>query len=375
MTNIHLHMIRKTAIVIATVILATFSAKATDKFIDFHHGDILITNGKAPYSIYLDDKDYDGVKIAVSNLQKDLRTVCSLQPAIINVPTTNTTIIIGTVGKSAVLDKMIREGEINSHELTGKREKYIIKNIDGKLVIAGSDKRGTIYGIYELSRQIGISPWYYWADIPVIKHSIIYAVKGFYTDGEPKVRYRGLFLNDEWPSLGGWAKLKFGGFNHDFYSKLFELILRMKGNFMWPAMWNNAFYADDKLNGPMADEMGIIVGTSHHEPMCRSQKEWHHHTDNPNQEAQDMASRQDGNEYKWDYTVNAENLDKFWAGGVKRNKNTEDLITVGMRGDGDMPMSEEQNVDQLKNIIENQRKIITRERGRDAKDVPQVWAL
>jgi hypothetical protein len=375
MMNIKTHTIKRTAAIISATVFIVFSAKAADRFIDFSHGDVLVTNGITPYSIYIDKNDLEGVKIAVSNLQNDLKKVCSLQPTILNVPTKNTTIIIGTVGKSAMINHMMNDGKINRDELTGKREKYIIKEVDGKLIIAGSDKRGTIYGIYELSRQIGISPWYYWADVPIIKHKSIYAIKGTYTDGEPKVRYRGLFLNDEWPSLGGWAKLKFGGFNHQFYSRLFELILRMKGNFMWPAMWNNAFYADDALNGPTADKMGIIVGTSHHEPMCRSQKEWHNHTDNPNQESQEMKSRQDQNEYKWDYTVNAANLNKFWAGGVRRNKNTEDIVTVGMRGDGDMPMSEDQNVEQLQSIIENQRKIISKERGVNAKDVPQVWAL
>ena len=140
--------------------------------------------------------------------------------------------------------------------MKGKCEKYIITTVDGRLVVAGSDKRGTIYGIYELSRQMGVSPWYYWADVPVVRRDAVYALPGLYTDGEPKVRYRGLFLNDEAPCLTGWAGKTFGGFNHKFYEKVFELILRMKGNFIWPAMWGSAFYDDDPENGPTADRDG-----------------------------------------------------------------------------------------------------------------------
>lgn len=360
---------------IAAILFTSVTIQAADRFIDFDHGDVHIAGAASPSSIFTNEKDFEGVKIAALNLQKDIEKVCSRQPMIEHNITKNTTIIIGTIGKNKGFDKILREEGVDINTLKGKRETYIIKASDGKVIIAGSDKRGTVYGIYELSKQIGISPWYYWADVPVIKHNNIYARKGSYTDGEPKVRYRGLFLNDEWPSLGHWATSTFGGFNHNFYSKLFELILRLKGNFVWPAMWNSAFYADDALNGTTADDMGVIVGTSHHEPMCRSQKEWHNHSDNPSQESQEVEARKDKDKYKWDYTTNAANLNKFWAGGVKRNENTEDLITVGMRGDGDMPMSEEQNVEQLQNIISNQRRIITEERGKKAEDVPQVWAL
>src|SRR5690606_2334172 len=146
--------------------------------------------------------------------------------------------------------------------------------IDEALVIAGSDKRGTIYGIYELSRQIGVSPWYYWADVPARKSKNIYIKRGIYTAGEPAVEYRGIFINDEEPALGNWVRATFGGFNHLFYEKVFELILRLKGNFLWPAMWGKAFYDDDPQNAVLADEMGVVIGTSHHEPMARAHVEW-----------------------------------------------------------------------------------------------------
>lgn len=151
------------------------------------------------------------------------------------------TILIGTVGVNKQIDAWVKQGALR--DLKGKTEKYIIKTIGNQLVIAGSDKRGTVYGIYELSRQIGVSPWYYWADVPIEKHNALYIQKGEFTDGEPAVRYRGLFLNDEAPCLTSWVKNTFGTNygDHHFYAKVFELILRLKGNYLWPAMWGWAF--------------------------------------------------------------------------------------------------------------------------------------
>lgn len=315
-----------------------------------------------PVSILTDDSDYKGVLRAVNDLKEDLRKVTGNSP---QQGVTKFTLIIGTVGKSPTIDKLIQTGKIEAKDLTGKNEKYILKTItnpidgvDAALVIAGSDKRGTIYGIYELSTQIGVSPWYYWADVPVKKQNNLYIKPGTYTEGEPAVQYRGIFLNDEAPALSGWSKATFGGFNHQFYEKVFELLLRLKGNFLWPAMWSNAFYDDDPLNGPLADEYGIVMGTSHHEPMALAQQDW--------------KRRGEG---AWDYTKNGEVLRKFWASGIERAKNWESLITIGMRGDGDEPMSEESNIDLLQKIVKDQRTIISKVTGKKAEQVPQVWAL
>lgn len=339
---------------------------------------ICIAGGHSNTIINYDNNEYKGVVIAIGNLKKDFKAVTGIDATISQDGNTSgdANITIGTIGKSRAIDALIKDHRIDGKSLKGKREKFIITTIDGKMVIAGSDKRGTIYGIYELSRQMGVSPWYDWADVPIIKHHQIYVKSGVYTDGEPAVRYRGIFLNDEAPCLTSWVKNTYGTNygDHRFYARVFELLLRLKANFIWPAMWGWAFYADDALNGPTADEMGIIVGTSHHEPMCRSQKEWHNHSDNPNAEAQDTKSRVAAGG-KWDYSTNKAALDAFWAGGVARNKNTEDLITIGMRGDGDMAMSDNQNLSLMESIIKNQREIIARERGKNAKDVPQVWAL
>lgn len=308
-----------------------------------------------------------GVKIAVKNLQADFYKVTGVEPdlgtEIIN--SNQPVLIIGTVGVDQFIDELIKKGKLNKDELSGKNEKYLIQNVtdpfDGikeAIVIAGSDKRGTIYGIYELSKQIGVSPWYYWADVPIEKRSILSFERGTYTDGEPAVKYRGIFLNDEAPALSGWSHTVFGGYNHKFYEKVFELILRLKGNFLWPAMWNNAFYDDDPLNGPLADEYGIVMSTSHHEPMALAQKDWH----------------RKGNG-AWNYNTNSKNLKSFWKSGIERSNNWERVVTIGMRGDGDEAMEEGTNIALLEKIVKDQRNIITQVTGKKAEETPQVWAL
>lgn len=308
-----------------------------------------------------------GVKIAVKNLQADFYKVTGVEPDLgTEISNSNQPVlIIGTVGVDQSIDELIKKGKLNKDELSGKNEKYLIQNVtdpfDGikeAIVIAGSDKRGTIYGIYELSKQIGVSPWYYWADVPIEKRSVLSFERGTYTDGEPAVKYRGIFLNDEAPALSGWSHTVFGGYNHKFYEKVFELILRLKGNFLWPAMWNNAFYDDDPLNGPLADEYGIVMSTSHHEPMSLAQKDWH----------------RKGNG-SWNYNTNSKNLKSFWKSGIERSNTWERVVTIGMRGDGDEAMEEGTNIALLEKIVKDQRNIITQVTGKRAEETPQVWAL
>jgi hypothetical protein len=313
-----------------------------------------------------------GILRAVKNLQSDFLKVTGIQPDILNQVSgqQSAVIIIGTIGTKSVIDDLIRQKKIDGKLLTGKNEKYIIQNVSNPfpgvseaIVIAGSDKRGTIYGIYEMSQQIGVSPWYYWADVPVQVKENLYFKKGMYTDGEPAVEYRGIFLNDEEPSLGSWARATFGGINSKFYEKVFELILRMKGNYIWPAMWGKAFYDDDALSGPLANEMGIIMGTSHHEPMALAQTDWHRYI------------KRNNLPNVWDYSKNAKVLQEFWKSGIERSKNWEKLVTVGMRGDGDEAMGEGTNISLLENIVKDQRKIIAQVTGKKAEKMPQVWAL
>ena len=228
--------------------------------------------GGVPTAILADAADNSAVQIALKALQKDFKAVSGNEAPVLNEPRSGRMIIVGTIG-TKYISQILDSGKIDRSALEGKNEKYImtvVKNplqgVSEALVIAGSDRRGTVYGIYELSEQIGVSPWYFWADTPVEHLDNVSIEPGTYTAGEPAVKYRGIFLNDEAPCLTGWVKnyygTDFGG--HEFYADVFELILRLRGNFMWPAMWGWAFYADDPLNSKTADDMGIVMGTSHH---------------------------------------------------------------------------------------------------------------
>jgi hypothetical protein len=338
-------------------------------YIDFKHqpGDVILVQGKQVAPLYVDSGDYPGVARAATDLSQDIERVTGRLPAV--VPEQSAlglaAVIIGTVGKSALIEQLIREHRIDVADLQGKWESYLIQTvahpfpgISSALVIAGSDKRGTIYGIYEISEQIGVSPWYWWADVPVRHQDTLVVKPGRYLQGEPAVKYRGIFLNDEAPSLTGWVNEKFGGYNHFFYVKVFELLLRLRANFLWPAMWGSAFNEDDPLNPKLADEYGIVMGTSHHEPMLRAQQEWKRH-----------------GKGAWNYATNGEELRAFWSQGIERNKNYESIITLGMRGDGDMPMSEQSNVALLERIVADQRKILSRDINPDLSKIPQDWAL
>ena len=320
-------------------------AQAADRFVVFTQetGTVPLRAGTISYS----EQDDEGVKMAIANLKADLNRTLGMEQA---------DMLIGTVGKNKEIDRL------SLPHLKGCREKFIITTVNGRLVIAGSDRRGTIYGIYELSRQLGVSPWYWWADVPVERHERAYIREGLYTDGEPAVEFRGIFLNDEAPCLTSWVKNTFGTNygDHHFYEKVFELILRLKGNMLWPAMWGWAFYADDPENGPTADRMGVIMGTSHHEPMARNHQEY---------------ARRRSEWGPWNYVTNQQRLDEFFREGIERMKNTEDIVTIGMRGDGDEAMSETADTKLMERIIDNQRKIIKQVTGKSADKTTQVWAL
>jgi len=330
-------------------------------------GNFTIVRQTEAATIYVDANDYPSVVRAASDLQSDIKRVAGYTGAIIRGTESvkPAMILIGTLGKSAVIDLLVREGKIDVRAIAGKWESFTVQTVSNPLpgvsnalVIAGSDRRGTIYGIYDLSEQIGVSPWYWWADVPVRHQDVLTVKPGIYTEGPPAVKYRGIFLNDEAPALTGWVKEKYGNYNHEFYEKVFELLLRLKGNYLWPAMWNNAFNEDDPLNPKLADEYGIVMGTSHHEPMMRAQQEWKRHGSGP-----------------WDYSRNGAVLREFWQQGLERNKDYENMTTIGMRGDGDMPMTETANIELLEQIVADQRKIIADTYHRDPATVPQDWAL
>lgn len=343
----------------SAALLSAMSMSAAERFVSFKQGDLLI-NGNDKVEIYMDANDCRGVSYAANALVRDISKVSGSQATITS--NRKATILVGTIGHSAAIDQLIKQKRINGNLLKGKREKFIITLVDQQLVIAGSDRRGTIYGIYELSQQMGVSPWYDWADVPVEHHDSIFVNRGIYTDGEPAVRYRGIFLNDEAPCLTSWVKNTYGTEygDHRFYQRVFELVLRLRGNMMWPAMWGWAFYADDAENEKTADEMGVVMSTSHHEPMARNHQEY---------------ARNRKGWGPWNYQKNKANLQKFFREGIERMKGTEQIVTIGMRGDGDEAMSEEADTRLMTNIINDQRKIIADVTGKKASETPQVWAL
>ena len=326
----------------------------------------LASNGTAA-PIVVDSQDYPGVLRAVRDLQMDVDRVTRARPEIITERPAQAVdlIIVGTLGKHRLIDELLHAGKLDAATIRGRWESFVIQvvpqpwpGVKRALVITGSDKRGTIYGLYDLSEQIGVSPWYWWADVPVTHRGQLFVRAGRYLQDEPAVKYRGIFLNDEAPALTGWVREKFGNYNHQFYEKVFELLLRLKANYLWPAMWNNAFNDDDPLNPKLADEYGIVMGTSHHEPMMRAQQEWKRY-----------------GKGEWDYAVNSDALRAFWTEAVRRNRDYEQIITLAMRGDGDMPMSRDSNVALLERIVADQRKILAENVKPDLTTVPQLWAL
>jgi hypothetical protein len=321
--------------------------------------------GKAA-PVYVAATAYPGVLIAAQSLQKDIKSVTGAFPVLLRDKIITPYIIwIGTIGKDTLIDRLIAAKQIDVSGIKDKWEAHItqvvnnpLPGIKKALMIVGSDKRGTIYGIYDLSAQIGVSPWYWWADVPVKTHKKVYVLPKKQVDGGPSVKYRGIFINDEAPAFSGWAKEKFGGINHLVYTKMFELILRLKGNYLWPAMWDNAFNDDDKLDPVLADEYGIVMGTSHHEPMDRAQQEWKRYGSG-----------------EWNYETNGAELRGFWRKGIENMGNKETIVTIGMRGDGDKPMTQGSNIALLEKIVKEQRGIIADVTHMDTAATPQMWAL
>jgi hypothetical protein len=355
------------------------SAIGQQRYVDtvYSEGSFALAQKDETAVLYVDLNDWPGVIRAAGDLQADVNRVTGRTPKITHEEASlgKNAVIIGTIGKSKIIDQLAKDGKIDVAPIAGKWESFVIAvvpfdsaqgrleplaGVENALVIAGSDKRGTIYGIYDLSEQIGVSPWYWWADVPVEHKDSLFVKAGKYVQGPPAVKYRGIFINDEGWALTPWVKEKFGDYNSKFYTKVFELLLRLKANYLWPAMWNNAFNEDDPNNPRLADEYGIVMGNSHQEPMLRAQKEW-------------------DRRYKrvWDYQTDANALQKFWREGVRRNKNYESIISMGLRGANDSEMAKNKTVEQciamLKEIIDVQRKTIAEEVNPDVTKVPQLW--
>jgi len=326
-----------------------------------------VVSASGPTAIYVDKKDHWLMQKVAELLQQDIEMITGEKPRILDVmpASADQLIIIGSMDSSDIIRTLAAENKIHTITLKGQWEKFQfqtldkpVKGIQRALIIAGSDKRGTAFGVLEMSKHMGVSPWYWWADVPAKKKKEVYIKKGLFIYGSPSVKYRGIFINDEAPAFSGWAKEKFGGLNHQVYEKVFELLLRLKANYLWPAMWGNAFNDDDSLNPLLAQKYGIVMGTSHHEPMLRAQQEWKRYGRGP-----------------WNYDSNEVELKAFWKKGIENMDGRESLITIGMRGDGDMPMTEGSNIALLERIVRDQRKIIAEVTGKPAANTPQLWAL
>jgi hypothetical protein len=326
------------------------------------------------FNFIVEPEAFEGVKRIAKKIALDFEKVGGEFPVIADsFKAGESSVVFATLGKSPFADKQINEGKFDTCEILGKREVYKIKFIDSKtLLVCGSDKRGTIYGMFALSEYIGVSPLHFWGDVePVYRGKIELTAEIEMVSKEPSVKYRGFFINDEWPCFGSWTHEKFGGFTAEMYDHVFELLLRLKGNYLWPAMWSSSFALDGpgNLNEELADIYGVVVGASHHEHCLRSSEEWGK-VKGPESEY--------GNE--WNYYVNKKGLLKYWEDGLKRSGKYEKIITIGMRGERDSSMlgsdsSLKDNIDLLKDIIKNQRELIKKIVNPDIDNVVQLLAL
>jgi hypothetical protein len=324
-------------------------------------------------AILIDEQDYPVVKLCAGLFRDDIERVTGYQPLLVTSQTEAgaTCVIIGSIERSRIIKKLIAGGKIDVSGVKGNWESCLTQTVDnplpgiGKaLVIAGSDRRGTAYGILELSKQIGVSPWYYFADVHPVKRTELSVVAGKYILKSPSVKYRGIFINDEMWGIRPWALNTLApeegqGLGPSTYSKVFELLLRLKANTLWPAMHQQTrpfnYY---ELNKVVADEYAIIMGSSHIEPMLRN----------------NIAGAEWDSEYPgepWDYVNNREHIYKYWEDRIKANGRYENIYTIGKRGKDDEAGSDI-SVPVLERIFADQRNILGKWVNKDLSKVPQV---
>jgi hypothetical protein len=342
----------------------------------------LVSKGKAT-TLVVSDADHPGVVRVAGDLQADVERVTGVKPALVNaLPAEGDVVLIGSLGRSPLVDALVAARQLDVTGIAGKWETSLTQAVrtGGRrvLVITGSDPRGTIYGAYDLSRTIGVSPWYWWDDVPVEHRDELHVRAGRHSLGTPFVKYRGIFVNDENPALGTWAPRYFGpgkapghpgGFNHLFWEKVFETVLRLKGNYVWPAVWGRAFAEDDPLNHATAKRYGIVMGTSHEAPMMRGIEEWNRHA-KPGQDPY-------GGTGEWSFRRNPDAIRAYWADGIKRmvDEDFEGVVTVGMRGNGDTQLPDGDSIELMQSILSAEQEVLARVTGRDPASIPQVWTL
>lgn len=306
-------------------------------------------------------------------------------------------IVIGTLGISETIDALALTGKLDISAIDGEWESFTIQNVNNTIVIAGSDKRGTIYGIYDFCEKIGISPWSWWADADSVQAENLYVnlPEGGYTEGTPSVKYRGIFINDEY-NLNQWSTALGNGnaMTHETYEKIFELLLRLKANCLLPAMhpYSPSFHMD-KENTRMADKYGIVIGSSHTEPLLRNnaeeldsfQDKWEE--ENPGKALFKNTINISGKKVAYYWTdhdnngntvYNKEFLEDYWREGVRRSNQYENIYTVGMSGVHDGGFETNMDISAaLTEIIAVQRKILKEEicdkTGQKIEDIPQIF--
>ncbi len=341
---------------------------------------VIISEAGKQAVFFVEEQAYAGVKRIVRRVMEDMTLVTGkeyqLTTGMPAASVESDCVVAATLGKSAYLDNLASSGKLDLTPIRGKRENYIFQVIEEEghntLVIAGSDKRGTIYGLFHLSELAGVSPWVWFADVvPSKKESFVLDEQSNMVAKEPSVKYRGFFINDEWPSFGSWTWKHFGGFTVNMYEQVFELLLRLKGNYLWPAMWTSNFSLDGPgfANAQLADELGIVMSNSHHEPCLRHSEEW------------DKVKGED-TPYgtAWNFDRNKEGLTNYWRDGLKRNGHLENIITMGMRGERDSEIlgrtaTLKENIDYLKEVITTQNQLIRECVNPDLKQVPRMLAL
>lgn len=348
----------------------------------------LVAHGKAA-TLVVGSADLPGVRRVVGDLAADIERVTGVRPVVSVdvVPKNGPVVLVGTLGHSPLVDDLVGAGKLDVTGIAGKWETSLSQVVDGRLVLTGSDQRGVIYGVYEISRRIGVSPWYWWADVPPRRAAELSVPGGRFSLGTPKVKYRGFFINDENPALGTWAPAYFGpgkapgypgGFTHEFFAKVFETMLRLRANYLWPAVWGRAFAEDDPLNHATAKEYGVVMGTSHEAPMMRGIEEWNRHAVAAVRDAAGNIVTPGHDPYggtgEWSFRRNGEAIKAYWTDGIRRmaRDGFEGVVTLGMRGNGDVSLPDGDGIELMREIIATEREILARELS---TDVPQVWTL
>ncbi len=353
----------------------------------------LVSRGKAA-TLVVSAADHPGVVRVAGDLQADVERVTGIKPALVNaLPDHGDVVLIGTVG-SPLVDQLVAAGKLDVTGIAGKWETSLTEEVraGGRrvLVITGSDPRGTIYGTYDLSRGIGVSPWYWWDDVPAEHRDELHVRSERHSLGTPFVKYRGIFINDENPALGTWAPRYFGpghapghpgGFNHLFWEKVFETLLRLKGNYVWPAVWGRAFAEDDPLNHATATRYGIVMGTSHEAPMMRGIEEWNRHAVPAVRDADGNITKPGHDPYggtgEWSFRRNEDAIKAYWTDGIRRmvDEDIEGVVTVGMRGNGDTQLPDGDSIELMQSILAAEQEVLAQVTGRDPATIPQVWTL